>query len=144
MVCSSYDAQRIRFNPFSGRITSTVMIARSLAAASLKPMVLAILDQEEEYGYRIIQRIQGISKGDIEWTTGTLYPFLHGLENEGLVESHWRSVANAPRRKYYALTPMGDKAAAFEKQQWLRVSAMLSKLWGSEPSGQVALVPASS
>jgi len=120
------------------------MIARSLASASLKPMVLAILDQKEEYGYRIIQRIQGISKGDIEWTTGTLYPFLHGLENEGLVASQWRNAENAPRRKYYALTPMGKKAAAFEKQQWLRVSAMLSELWGLGSTGQVSLVPASS
>ena len=118
------------------------MISRTLASASLKPMVLAILEHEAEYGYRIIQRIQDLSGGDIEWTTGTLYPFLHGLENEGLVRGYWETVENAPRRKYYALTPAGKKAAAFERKQWIRVNAMLSQLWGPDRPVQPVFVTA--
>jgi len=104
------------------------MISRTLATATLKPMVLAILDGQPSYGYRIIARIRDLSEGRIEWTTGTLYPFLHGLENEGLVESFWQAVENAPRRKYYRLTPSGEKALETERQQWQQVNAMLAPL----------------
>lgn len=110
------------------------MISRSLATATLKPMVLAILGEGPEYGYRLIQRIQDVSMGEIEWTTGTLYPFLHGLENEGFLESYWVQVDDAPRRKYYRLTASGESALAFEKSQWYRVHAILTQLLGSAPA----------
>jgi PadR family transcriptional regulator PadR len=113
------------------------MISRQLASATLKPMVLAILANGPEYGYRIIQRIQDLSEGDIEWTTGALYPFLHGLENEGVLECTWKTGQNAPRRKYYGLTPAGQKALAVERQQWFRVHAMLSELFGPAPALQM-------
>lgn len=100
-------------------------------------MVLAILSGEAEYGYRIIQRIQDLSGGDIEWTTGALYPFLHGLENEGIIESSWKSGNNAPRRKYYGLTPLGQQALVAERQQWARVHAMLSDLFAPLPALQL-------
>jgi len=105
------------------------MIAKVLVAASLKPLMLSILAEGEAYGYQIIQRIQNLSKGKIRWTTGTLYPMLHRLENKGLVESTWREVANAPKRKYYCLTAKGRQALEAEKRQWLDVHAILMQLW---------------
>ena len=109
------------------------MIPRTLASATLKPMVLSILDEGESYGYQLIRRIHALSDGEMEWTTGTLYPFLHGLENDGLVESYWQAVENAPRRKYYRLTPQGRDALALQKAHWTRVNRILAKLWGPAP-----------
>jgi PadR family transcriptional regulator len=103
-------------------------------------MVLAILADREEYGYRIIRRIQALSNGDLEWTTGALYPFLHGLENEGLLESHWQTGEGAPRRKYYGLTARGLQALSVERRQWERVHLMLNELFGLS-SGLVPVVP---
>jgi PadR family transcriptional regulator PadR len=109
------------------------MIPRALASATLKPMVLSILAEGESYGYQIIQRIRDLSEGALQWTTGTLYPFLHELENEGLMESYWQEVEGAPRRKYYRLTEKGLRALAHEKQQWMDVNRILMKLWGASP-----------
>jgi len=109
------------------------MITRALATASLKPIILSILADGESYGYQLIQRIEQLSDGRMEWTTGTLYPFLHGLENDGLVKSRWESVENAPRRKYYALTTSGATALAEQKEQWLTVNRILVRLWGPSP-----------
>ena len=109
------------------------MIPRALATASLKPIILSILREGESYGYQLIQRIHTLSDGQMEWTTGTLYPFLHGLENDGLVASRWEKVANAPRRKYYKLTPRGSAALAEQKNQWLAVNRILASLWGPSP-----------
>ena len=105
------------------------MFSRSLVGASIKPLLLSILAEGEAYGYQIIQRVQRISDGQINWTTGTLYPLLHRLENEGLVSSMWREAESAPRRKYYALTPKGERALATEKQQWVGMNDILMQLW---------------
>lgn len=110
-----------------------LMIPRSLVAASLKPFILSILDEGESYGYEIIQRVHRLTEGQIRWTTSTLYPVLHSLENRGLLESFWREVEVSPRRKYYRLTPKGSKALEVEKRQWLDVHAALMKLWGPQP-----------
>lgn len=113
------------------------MISRTLITATTKPIVLSILAEGENYGYQIIRQIRLLSDGKIRWTPGTMYPALHGLENEGLISSHWRAIEKAPDRKYYRLTPKGVKALEKEKREWLDVNAVFMKLWGPEP--QLAL-----
>ncbi|MEM6646965.1 MAG: PadR family transcriptional regulator [Bacteroidota bacterium] len=109
------------------------MLPKVLIAASVKPIMLAILAQDgESYGYEIIQRIHALSGGKIQWTAGTLYPVLHRLETEGLVESMWRKPDGERRRKYYRLTPQGEAAMSTEKQQWMDVNAVLVQLWGPD------------
>lgn len=119
---------------------SRPMISRSLVAASLKPFVLSILAEGPTYGYEIIQRVQDLTDGEVQWTTGTLYPLLHGLENEDLLEAFWRDAEAGPRRKYYRLTPKGERALAAERRQWLRVHGALVKLWAANP-GTPGLAP---
>ncbi len=109
------------------------MLSRPLTAAVATPLVLAILAQRESYGYEIIQRIHELTDGKVRWPTSTLYPVLHSLENKGLLESFWRAVEKAPRRKYYRLTTKGYLALDVEKQQWLDVHTALMKLWGPQP-----------
>ncbi len=108
------------------------MISKALVAASLKPIMLSLLARGEAYGYEIIQRIEELSDGKLQWTAGTLYPVLHRLETEHLVEAVWRESESGPRRKYYRLTPKGQKALDAEKRQWLDVHAVLLKLWAPE------------
>lgn len=113
------------------------MLSRPLVAATIKPIMLSILQDGEAYGYQIIQQIRRISGGKIEWTTGTLYPFLHRLETEGVVKSEWKEAVDAPKRKYYRLTAKGERALAKEKAQWLNANQILAGLWG-----RAALIPA--
>lgn len=109
------------------------MVSKPLANASLKPVILSVLKEGDSYGYQIIKKIHDLSEGELQWTTGTLYPFLHSLENEGVVASYWQEVEKAPKRKYYRLTPKGQKVLVQEKQQWLDVNRLLIKLWGTSP-----------
>ena len=110
------------------------MFSRSLITATIKPLMLAILSDGEAYGYQIIQRVQRLSEGEIDLTTGTLYPHLHRMEADGLVKSEWKEVPDAPRRKYYQLTRAGRKALTVEKQQWIHANAILAGLWGPAAS----------
>src|SRR3712207_9412156 len=82
-------------------------INKDLIAASSTPMVLAILAEEDRYGYAILKRVRELSGGRMEWTDGMLYPVLHRLERLGHVEARWEVAGSGRRRKYYRITAPG-------------------------------------
>ena len=103
-------------------------LSRELIAASARPLLLSILSRGESYGYAIIQEVSRLSAGRIEWTEGMLYPVLHRLEREGLIESRW-DTSEPRKRKYYKLKREGRKALTEEREQWSVVQAALTSLW---------------
>jgi PadR family transcriptional regulator PadR len=105
-------------------------LTKDLVAASAVPLVLSILGEGESYGYAIIQRVRALSGGAIEWTDGMLYPVLHRLEEQGLIDARWQESEAGRRRKYYTLKSAGRLALSAQKEQWLLVNATLGKLWG--------------
>jgi DNA-binding PadR family transcriptional regulator len=104
-------------------------LAKDLVAASAAPLVLAILERGETYGYAIIRRVRELSDGRVQWTDGMLYPVLHRLETQGAIASRWRTAENGRRRKYYTLRAAGRRALAEHKQQWVLVNGMLADVW---------------
>jgi DNA-binding PadR family transcriptional regulator len=105
------------------------MVSKELIAASTKPLVLAILAQRESYGYELIQQIKELSADRIQWSEGMLYPFLHWMEKEGLIQSEWRESETGRRRKYYRISRKGGKELKIEREHWLTVHETLAKLW---------------
>ncbi len=109
------------------------MIPKELVGASARAIILSILKRADSYGYAIIQQVRDLSGGTLEWKEGMLYPVLHRLEDEQLIESFWHAPEGERRRKYYRLLPAGEAALETEKSNWLNVDAMLAGLWGLEP-----------
>jgi PadR family transcriptional regulator, regulatory protein PadR len=107
------------------------MLSKELVAASTVPLVLSVLEEGENYGYALIQRVRELSGGEIEWTEGMLYPVLHWMEKEKLIESEWQESESGRKRKYYRLRREGRKALQKEKEQWMSVHTTLSRLWNS-------------
>ena len=106
-----------------------VRIGKDLVAASAVPLVLAILEEGESYGYAILKRINELSGGELDWSEGLLYPLLHRLERLGHVESTWRAVTGERRRKYYRITAAGLAELAEQRRQWDTVVEALHKIW---------------
>jgi len=106
-------------------------IAKDLVAASAAPMVLGILADAESYGYAILARVRELSGGHIEWTDGLLYPLLHRLEEQGLVEATWGAAENGRKRKYYRITPEGRASLVEHRRQWGAVSDALRETWSN-------------
>ncbi len=104
-------------------------INKDLIAASSTPIVLAILADEDSYGYAILQRVRELSGGRMEWTDGMLYPVLHRLERLGHVEARWEVADSGRRRKYYRITSQGRVQLAEERKQWQAVDATLRDIW---------------
>lgn len=123
-------------------------INKDLTAASSTPLVLAILAEEDSYGYAILQRVREVSGGRMEWTDGMLYPVLHRLERLGFVEARWEVADTGRRRKYYRITPEGQGQLAEERRQWQAVDATLRGIWQAltlplppGPAGPASLHP---
>lgn len=106
-------------------------IDKELVAASATPLVLAILAEEESYGYAILKRVREVSDGELEWTDGMLYPLLHRLDRQGYVSTEWRKPPEGRRRRYYTITDAGFAALADHKQQWMTVARALDDVWGN-------------
>jgi PadR family transcriptional regulator PadR len=104
-------------------------IGKDLVAASATPLLLAILQKGPSYGYAIIQEVRELSGGELEWSEGMLYPVLHRLEDQGLVESYEERGDTGRKRRYYRLRADGRRALADECRQWDVVSAALTKAW---------------
>ena len=104
-------------------------INKDLIAASSAPLVLAILAEEDSYGYAILQRVRKLSGGRLEWTDGMLYPVLHRLERLGHVEARWEVAESGRHRKYYRITSQGRARLAGEREQWHAVNSTLQGIW---------------
>ena len=108
-----------------------MQIDKELVAASATPLVLAILAEEESYGYAILKRVRQLSDGEIEWTDGMLYPLLHRLRRLGYVTTEWRTPQGGRRRRYYRITEDGQTALDGHKRQWTTVARALGDIWGN-------------
>jgi PadR family transcriptional regulator PadR len=104
-------------------------IGKDLVAASATPLLLAILQKGPSYGYSIIQEVRELSGGELEWSEGMLYPVLHRLEDQDLIESYEERGDTGRKRRYYRLKADGRKALAAERRQWDVVHGALTKAW---------------
>jgi DNA-binding PadR family transcriptional regulator len=102
--------------------------SKDLVAASATPMILAILQIKDTYGYAIIRKVQEISDNQIAWTDGMLYPVLHRLESVGCIDSYWQEAENGRRRKYYHITATGEQEYQLLLSQWTVVQQALKML----------------
>lgn len=75
-----------------------------LKKGSLEVCVLAVLLDNDSYGYKIIQDLDGV----LDISESTLYPILKRLENNKLVSTY--SVEHNGRlRKFYSITKQGEE-----------------------------------
>ncbi|MGE0870174.1 MAG: PadR family transcriptional regulator [Kofleriaceae bacterium] len=105
----------------------TPRINKDLVAASATPLLLSILSKGPSYGYAIIQQVRELSGGELEWSEGMLYPVLHRLADQDLIEAYDDVGDNGRKRRYYRLRPEGRRALVNERRQWEIVHGALAK-----------------
>lgn len=104
------------------------MYDKNLMSASTTMLVLSILNEGDGYGYSIIKALEQRSENAFSLKEGTLYPILHGLENNGYVTSYEMESENGRKRKYYHLTESGRKAYEKKISEWESLSADVNKV----------------
>ncbi|HJU42304.1 MAG TPA: PadR family transcriptional regulator [Vicinamibacterales bacterium] len=81
-------------------------------------LILQTLQWGPQHGYAIGQTLAAQSRDSIRLETGSLYPALHRLEQQGLVRSEWGVTEAKQRAKFYRLTPRGKKHLVQERDRW--------------------------
>jgi PadR family transcriptional regulator, regulatory protein PadR len=93
-----------------------------LLQGTLDLLILRTLAAGPRHGWGISLNIQQVSQDVLQVNQGSLYPALHRLEQQGLIESEWGSSDNNRQAKFYQLTRAGRKQLSEETRHWERLS----------------------
>ncbi|MDZ7871057.1 MAG: PadR family transcriptional regulator [Rheinheimera sp.] len=87
-----------------------------LRKGTLELAILAALQQRTLYGLELLKLLQSLPSTTI--TEGTLYPLLDRLKRDELVDAQWVQEGESRPRKYYQLTPLGNKKLTDLTRLW--------------------------
>ena len=99
-----------------------------LVQGTLDLLVLKILALEPMHGWALSQRLKQVSGEVLQVSDGSLYPALHKLENQGLIQAEWKPTENNRRAKFYAVTRLGRRELEIEAANWERISMAISSV----------------
>lgn len=109
-------------------------VNNELFKGTLQTIILNLLSENEKmYGYEITQKVKAITQGELMLKEGALYPALHKLEAEGLLETTTEVVENRVR-KYYSLSKDGEKEVINKLQEVKDFIAQLQLLLNLKPA----------
>jgi PadR family transcriptional regulator len=83
----------------------------------LDALILAVLADDPLHGYAVIEELKRRSGGALALPEGTVYPALHRLERNGLLESAW-AAGSGRRRRVYRLTARGRRELGAKRESW--------------------------
>jgi PadR family transcriptional regulator PadR len=109
---------------------------RELLKGSTETLILSLLSEESMYGYQLVREMDRRSSGYFRLKEGTLYPALHRIERDGLVQSAWSGPSNGHSRRYYKITAMGSERLASMLREWDKFTAAVNLI--ANPVGNLA------
>ncbi|HET9099777.1 MAG TPA: PadR family transcriptional regulator [Acidobacteriaceae bacterium] len=90
-------------------------------------LILQLLQQEEMYGYEIVQAIRGRTDAVVAIGEGVVYPVLHRLELDGALRSR-RKTVNGRSRIYYYVTASGSRRLADLSHTWISLATAIQTM----------------
>src|SRR4051812_42799046 len=88
--------------------------------------ILASIARGESYGYQIVERLRDL--GGLALTESTVYPVLTRLARDGALAVRLEASPAGPARRYYRLTPEGQRRLRRMAESWKTVSHSLAGL----------------
>jgi PadR family transcriptional regulator PadR len=102
-----------------------------LSGSTLRLALLAIIENHQStgiYGYAIGEELFSFTEGELDGSKATFYAILRRLEKDELVTSELQVSPSGPARKYYRLTPKGERAYNALWQNWIHYYGILERL----------------
>src|SRR6195256_6617695 len=109
---------------------ASAMLDRELKKGSAELLILSLVEDRPRHGYDIGQLIELRSRGALRFNVASLYPLLYRLEKRGWIRGRWVEKAGQRRRRYYRLTPSGEKNLAAQRQGWPGFVEAISRITG--------------
>ncbi len=88
--------------------------------------VLALLDERERYAVELVDALTGSQA--LAAGSGTIYPLLSRLREEGLVATTWQESPAGPPRRYYRLTGTGRRSLEAFRGEWTQFRNAVDQL----------------
>jgi PadR family transcriptional regulator PadR len=104
------------------------MAKPELLQGTLDLLILRTLARGPMHGWGVSQQIQQVSQDVLQVNQGSLYPALHRLEQQGLIEAEWGASDNNRQAKFYQLTRAGRKQLAEETKNWERMAGAIARV----------------
>ena len=101
---------------------------RELLKGSTETLILSLLAEQEMYGYQLAKEMGRRSGGYFHLKEGTLYPALHRLERDGLIEGRWELSETGQSRRYYHVSPRGMDRLDAMLAEWNTFSDAVNRI----------------
>ena len=99
-------------------------LRRKITAELLDGLVLAILKQDDYYGYALTQKVKNV----IDVSESTMYPVLRRLKKNGDLTTYDKSFQGRNRR-YYQITDVGKQHLQEILQLWEEYKSNLDRIF---------------
>ena len=111
--------------------------AQDYLKGGLALLILATLRDGPRHGYGLARTIEQRTENALQLREGTLYPALHALERDGLIQSAWETPENGRERKVYTLTERGAKKLTEWSAGWQQFVQAVSRVLAPEDNRTV-------
>ena len=100
---------------------------------TLNLLVLRALCDGPLHGLAVSRRLEADTGGSVRVEEGALYPALHRLERDELVEGEWGRTDENRRARFYRLTRKGRRHLEREAERWARHTQAVATVLGLAP-----------
>lgn len=102
------------------------MDSTQLLKGVLDVAVLAVIEDEDGYGYDIVRRLK--QAGLDEVGDASVYGTLRRLFTAGALNSYVVASEDGPHRKYYGINAEGTRMLADQRKSWTKFSQNMTEL----------------
>jgi PadR family transcriptional regulator PadR len=107
--------------------TQALEYDRELLRGNTDSLLLYLINESGRiHGYRLIKEIRHRSEGFFKFREGTVYPALHKLESDGLIQGEWQVQPNGQQRRYYRITAKGKEVLLNRISMWFKFSQAMN------------------
>jgi transcriptional regulator len=99
-----------------------------LLKGTLSLLILSLLSRKAMYGYEIAATVHRDTDGAFSWREGSLYPCLHKLQADGLLQGEWEEKETGRKRRYYHITPKGRAALKAKLESWTELTRAVGRI----------------
>ena len=112
------------------------MDATQLLKGVLDVAVLAVVEDEDGYGYDVVRRLRAAGLEDVG--DASVYGTLRRLYSAGALTSYVVPSEEGPHRKYYGINAQGRATLELQRKVWAEFAITMSDLLGTSTTGEAA------
>ena len=110
------------------------MDTTQLLKGVLDVAVLAVIRDEDGYGYDIVRRLR--AAGIVDVGDASVYGTLRRLYSAGMLTSYVVPSEGGPHRKYYGINAQGSSMLVAHTKDWQQFAGIMSELLGTSLSSR--------